>query len=70
MATFTLGHAIPRRDATTLFRYLLCRASLMRQRRALAQLDAERLDDIGLSADAARKEAARPIWDAPAYWRH
>lgn len=38
------------------------------QRQHLATLDAHRLDDIGLSADAARAEAARPIWDVPAHW--
>ena len=43
---------------------------LWRQRRALAQLDAHRLDDIGLTRAEAQAEAARPIWDAPAHWRH
>ncbi len=40
-----------------------------RSRRALAQLDASRLDDIGLSAKRAAKEAAKPVWDVPATWR-
>lgn len=40
-----------------------------RQRRQLAMLDAHRLHDIGLSRDEARREAARPFWDAPAHWR-
>lgn len=42
---------------------------LWRSRRALAELDATRLDDIGLSADAAQREAARPLWDVPVAWR-
>lgn len=33
-----------------------------RQRRALAQLDARMLADIGVSADAARREANKPFW--------
>jgi len=36
--------------------------SVWRQRRALAQLDAARLDDIGLTPTEARREASRPFW--------
>lgn len=42
---------------------------LYRQRRALASLDEAALSDIGLTRTAASKEAARPVWDAPAHWR-
>ncbi len=34
-----------------------------RQRRALAALDAERLADLGIAPEAARREAKRPFWD-------
>jgi len=37
-------------------------ADLQRQRDALAGLDARLLDDIGVSAEAAREEAAKPVW--------
>ena len=40
-----------------------------RQRRQLLQLDDRRLDDIGLDRNQALREAARPFWDGPAYWR-
>ena len=40
-------------------------SALARQRRALAGLDAARLRDLGLSADQAAHEAARPFWEAP-----
>ena len=40
-----------------------------RSRRALAQLDTHRLEDIGLNAKRAAKEEAKPIWDVPATWR-
>ena len=40
-----------------------------RQRRQLLQLDDRRLDDIGLDRTAAQREATRPFWDGPAYWR-
>jgi uncharacterized protein YjiS (DUF1127 family) len=43
-------------------------AALWRSRRALAQLDAAQLDDIGISAKAAAKEARRAPWDAPQNW--
>ncbi|MDF1717525.1 MAG: DUF1127 domain-containing protein [Antarcticimicrobium sp.] len=40
-----------------------------RQRQALRSLDDRALRDIGVSRDAARAEARRPIWDAPETWR-
>ncbi|UOA26337.1 DUF1127 domain-containing protein [Pseudosulfitobacter sp. DSM 107133] len=42
---------------------------LWRSRRALAQLDQTALDDIGVSAEEAHREATRPIWDVPAIWK-
>ena len=38
------------------------------QRKQLLNLDAARLADIGLTADQARAEAARPLWDVPRTW--
>ena len=43
--------------------------ALLRQRRALADLDDSRLQDLGLTRAQARAEADRPFWDAPAHWR-
>jgi uncharacterized protein YjiS (DUF1127 family) len=43
--------------------------SVWRERRALRGLDAAQLRDLGLSRRQAHAEAARPIWDVPAYWR-
>lgn len=40
----------------------------MRQRRRLASLDDAMLRDIGLTREAARAEAERPIWDVPQSW--
>lgn len=40
------------------------------QRQQLLTLDAARLADIGLTADQARAEAARPLWDVPRGWRY
>lgn len=42
---------------------------LRRQRRALANLTAEQLADIGVSPQAASAEAARPMWDVPTRMR-
>lgn len=42
--------------------------AVRRQRRALAELDDHRLDDLGLTREEARTEAERPIWDVPAHW--
>lgn len=42
--------------------------ALSRSRQTLADLDSRALDDIGVTADQARREAIRPIWDVPANW--
>jgi uncharacterized protein YjiS (DUF1127 family) len=34
-----------------------------RQRRALAELDEDLLNDVGLSREQARSEAAKPFWE-------
>ncbi|SEA52603.1 DUF1127 domain-containing protein [Rubrimonas cliftonensis] len=49
----------------SLWRRLADRLDLIRQRRALAALDARLLADIGLSREDAEAEARRPFWDGP-----
>ncbi|MEM7422838.1 MAG: hypothetical protein AAF334_03890 [Pseudomonadota bacterium] len=39
--------------------------TVWRERRALEVLDKDLLRDIGLTAEQARREAGRPIWDLP-----
>ena len=56
------------RQATPRFS-LLNALAVWQSRRALAQLDAHALEDIGISASSAAKEAAKPIWDVPTTWR-
>ena len=46
------------------------RLDLWRSRRALAKLDHQALEDIGVSCEDAQKEARRFIWDAPASWKN
>jgi len=43
--------------------------SVVRQRRALAQLDCAALNDIGLTRSQAKRESRRFVWDVPANWR-
>ena len=40
-----------------------------RSRRALAELDSHRLEDIGLDVKRALHEESKPIWNVPAAWR-
>ncbi|GAA6174698.1 DUF1127 domain-containing protein [Sulfitobacter pacificus] len=42
--------------------------AVLRSRRQLAELDQDRLDDLGISPEAAQTEANRAIWDVPAHW--
>lgn len=69
MPARTYGLAATRRKSPLAFwRVVMDRLALRQQRRALARLDDRLLDDIGIDHDAARAEAARPVWDAPAHW--
>ena len=43
--------------------------ALRRQRAELAQLDADRLSDIGITRAEAMAEARAPLWDFPRNWR-
>lgn len=66
----TLPHVLPGRLSRPLPRNVLLRAwALYRQRRHLSELDARLLEDLGLDPAEARAESARPVWDAPGYWR-
>ncbi len=41
---------------------------LLRERRALADLEPRMLRDLGLTEADVERERARPVWDAPAWW--
>lgn len=72
-----LPHAIALNARISFFAPAPARASLLtrlgtavaaaRTRRALAQLDAHQLADIGLTQEQASAEANRPLWDAPRF---
>ena len=47
------------------FSALVLALRVSRERRALGDLDARALKDIGASQSAARAEAHRPFWDVP-----
>lgn len=42
---------------------------LRAQRAALLSLDANRLQDLGISRSEAEAEAAKPMWDVPCHWQ-
>lgn len=42
--------------------------NVRRQRKALADLTPEHLDDIGISKAEAEREAKKFIWDVPNHW--
>jgi len=53
----------------SLLRALTSAHATWRQRQTLRTLDADALDDIGVSKSQAQAEAKRPLWDAPETWR-
>ena len=67
MPDLSLNSCTPR-PRTSLWARLTVWRALGRQRRDLAGLDAHQLRDIGITAQQAATEAARPVWDAPAHW--
>lgn len=71
MSLFTLAHApaLRGRARRGLLGGMLTAVSLRRQRARLAHLDPHLLRDIGLTAEQAAAEAARPVWDVPPHWR-
>lgn len=42
--------------------------AIWRERQQLNELDAHRLDDLGLSQTDVKQETNRPFWDAPNRW--
>ena len=66
--TFTLNPAlaqISRSRGTARLPFITTAFTVWTQRRALAKLDDARLNDLGISPQAATIEAARPFWDLP-----
>lgn len=59
---------IPARPAPRARFGLFALMGLAAQRRQLAELAPEQLEDIGVSAEDAQTEAARPVWDVPQHW--
>lgn len=66
----------PRPSRPGILARLVAAVALRRSRRSLGDLDDHLLRDVGLSREDARREAARPAWDAldeapwdaPAHW--
>ncbi|NIZ10472.1 DUF1127 domain-containing protein [Pseudooceanicola sp. HF7] len=57
------------RKPKSLFGRVMLMMGIHRERRALHHLDEALLRDIGISPEEARRESARPAWDAPNRWR-
>ncbi len=64
------GHPAKPRNvrSTGFFGWLILAREVRRQRRALADLTPEQLQDVGLTPDQARREAQRLVWDVPQHW--
>ncbi len=65
--TRTLSAARAHRPSGLLAWFRLAFAA-RRQRHDLARLPPEVLRDIGITAEEARREATRPVWDVPSHW--
>jgi len=61
--------AAPSRSSLNLMKTVHGMISLSRSRRALAKLDTDALNDIGVDLRSAQVEAKRTAWDVPQNWR-
>ena len=68
ITTLTRFFPAPAKTGKTLVGRLVELQSIRNERRALAEMDADRLMDLGISAAEAKTEASRPAWDAPERW--
>ena len=68
MSTMSRSSAIALSRPFSLIGATFSLLALSRSRQALGDLDARALEDIGISAADARREAARPVWDVPTSW--
>lgn len=68
MSTLTQSRASSLSRSFSLIGATFSLLALSRSRQALADLDDRALEDVGLTAAQARREATRPIWDVPASW--
>jgi uncharacterized protein YjiS (DUF1127 family) len=70
MTAVTCTNAPAAKRSFSLLTWIATVIQTRRERVALSQLDAHRLDDLGLSPDQAQREANRPIWDVPSHWQY
>jgi len=57
------------KPSRSILEHAISMMSLYRQRRALKRLDASALADMGITAEEAAQEAARPLWNAPRHFK-
>ncbi|WP_298907810.1 DUF1127 domain-containing protein [uncultured Aliiroseovarius sp.] len=69
MTAVTCTNAPAAKRSFSLLAWVATVIQTRRERVALSQLDAHRLNDLGLTADEAQREASRPIWDVPSHWQ-
>lgn len=70
MTAVTCTNAPAAKRGFSLLTWVATIVETRRERIALSQLDANRLDDLGLTRAQADREANRPIWDVPSHWQY
>lgn len=60
----------PARRPNSLLNWFFGIEAIWRSRQSLAHLEPHLLEDIGVSAEAAAKEARQPLWNVPSHWIH
>lgn len=65
----SFAHSASHSNAPSMVSRILQARTLARQRKALAQLDETRLNDLGLTRADVAKETSLTVWDVPQGWR-
>ncbi len=68
MSAITCTNAPTTKPAFSPIAWLVHALEIHRERRALANLDATMLKDIGLTQADAQRESNRSLWDVPSHW--
>ncbi|MDA5093385.1 DUF1127 domain-containing protein [Aliiroseovarius sp. KMU-50] len=68
MTAITCTNTPTQKRAFSPFAWISYAFQIQRERKALAEMNDVRLNDIGVTPAQAHQESRKPIWDVPSHW--
>ena len=65
----SLFHPQPRSASPRLLTRAIAANAVWREHKILREMEADRLEDLGLTRAEAQAEATKSLWDVPSHWR-